>query len=72
MNKEKKILAIGVDGTIRDVHSQFDNWYRRTFIKNDSLPFSGDSNIVQSVITNSGVSGSAGMPLASLATSCFR
>jgi hypothetical protein len=49
MNKEKKILAIGVDGTIRDVHSQFDNWYRRTFIKNDSLVEMDDNyNYVES------------------------
>ncbi len=49
MSKEKKVLAIGIDGTIRDVYSQFDNWYRRTFIKNDSLVDMDDNyNYVES------------------------
>lgn len=47
--KNKKILAIGIDGTIRDVFTQFDNWYRRTFIKNESLVQMDDNcNYVES------------------------
>ena len=46
---KKKVLAIGIDGTIRDVFTQFDNWYRRTFIKNDSLVQMDDNfNYVES------------------------
>tara|TARA_B100000963_G_C22631961_1_gene675395 strand:- start:806 stop:1483 length:678 start_codon:yes stop_codon:yes gene_type:complete len=37
MSEKRKVLAIGIDGTIRDLFSQFDNFYRRTFIRNDSL-----------------------------------
>jgi hypothetical protein len=37
MSKEKKVLAINIDGVLRDLHTQFDYWYRRVFIKNDSL-----------------------------------
>ena len=49
MSKERKVLAIGIDGTIRDVFSQFDNFYRRTFIKNDSLVQMDDNyNYVES------------------------
>lgn len=49
MSKKRKVLAIGIDGTIRDVYSQFDNWYRRTFIKNDSLVQMDDNyNYVES------------------------
>jgi hypothetical protein len=35
--KNKKVLAIGIDGVIRDLFTQFDTWYRKTYIKNDSL-----------------------------------
>jgi hypothetical protein len=34
---KKKVLAIGIDGVIRDYYGQFDTWYRRAFIKNDRL-----------------------------------
>jgi hypothetical protein len=37
MSKSKKVLAISIDGVIRDLYSQFDTWYRKAFIKNDSL-----------------------------------
>jgi hypothetical protein len=37
MSKNKKVLAIGIDGVVRDVYTQFDTWYRKAFIKNDSL-----------------------------------
>jgi hypothetical protein len=33
----KKVLAISIDGVIRDLYSQFDSWYRRAYIKNDAL-----------------------------------
>lgn len=49
MSEKRKVLAIGIDGTIRDVFSQFDNFYRRTFIKNESLVQMDDNfNYVES------------------------
>jgi hypothetical protein len=33
----KKVLAISIDGVIRDLYTQFDTWYRKAFIKNDSI-----------------------------------
>jgi hypothetical protein len=37
MSEKKKILGIGIDGVIRDMHNQFDRQYRKIFIKNESL-----------------------------------
>jgi hypothetical protein len=34
---EKKILGIGIDGVVRDMHFRFDQVYRKVFIKNDAL-----------------------------------
>jgi hypothetical protein len=35
--KSKKVLGIGIDGVVRDYHSQFDKMYRKEFIRNESL-----------------------------------
>lgn len=35
--RNKKIIGIGIDGVIRNMHSGFDRAYRKSFIKNDSL-----------------------------------
>ena len=37
MNKKKKVLAISIDGVTRDFYNQFDTWYRKAFIVNDSI-----------------------------------
>jgi hypothetical protein len=37
MSKKKKILAISIDGVTRDLYNQFDTWYRKAFIANDSI-----------------------------------
>lgn len=37
MSKKKKILAISIDGVTRDLYNQFDTWYRKAFIVNDSI-----------------------------------
>jgi hypothetical protein len=37
MGNRKKVLGIGIDGVIRDMHSRFDSVYRKAFIKNDAL-----------------------------------
>lgn len=33
----KKIIGVSIDGVLRDMHSQFDKWYRKAYIKNDSI-----------------------------------
>lgn len=37
MGQRKKVLGIGIDGVLRDMHSRFDGVYRKVFIKNDAL-----------------------------------
>lgn len=37
MENKNKTLGISLDGVIRDMHSKFDDVYRKVFIKNDSL-----------------------------------
>ena len=37
MSKKKKVLAISIDGVTRDLYNQFDTWYRKAFIVNDSI-----------------------------------
>lgn len=37
MNKNSKILAISIDGVIRDLFEQFDTIYRKKFIKNPGI-----------------------------------
>lgn len=34
---KRKVLAIGIDGVLRDLFGQFDTYYRREFIKNEAL-----------------------------------
>lgn len=34
---KRKVIGVGINGVLRDFNSQFDKWYRRAFIKNDSL-----------------------------------
>jgi len=36
-NGKRKTLGIGIDGVVRDMHSQFDKMYRRVFIINEAL-----------------------------------
>jgi hypothetical protein len=37
MKSKRKVLAIGIDGVIRDIYAQFDTWYRKTYIINESI-----------------------------------
>ena len=37
MENKIKTLGVSLDGVIRDIHSKFDDVYRKVFIKNDSL-----------------------------------
>src|SRR3990167_4683209 len=37
MNNGRKVLGISINGVVRDFNSQFDKWYRKTYINNNSL-----------------------------------
>lgn len=37
MSKKNKVLGIGIDGVIRDMHNKFDEQYRKVFIKNEAI-----------------------------------
>jgi hypothetical protein len=53
MSKNKKVLAISIDGVLRDLYTQFDYWYRKVYIKNDSLVQMDDNfNYVESNNSN--------------------